>query len=560
MATTNAAKKPVGYECRFAWFTKSKSGDDDAHIIKEIVHYDDNTTGTNVRTVKNHPRKYWTTKPGYRNHEDKKEYEKMEYLDEHVTTQSKLLSAASRSLGQPFFRGTMRQLQDSPYLYGTDISSTALIKQQYKQKYNLATPYTYSAFDTETDVVNKETFNEIIIATIAFSNEVYTFVQERFVKGYTNVIFEVETIAKKVMGHVIDEKNLKLNIKIVPTEIDIVKEVFRIAHEKRPDFIGVWNLPFDINKVLEACKKAKIDPEDLFSDPSVNKEFRFFKFIEGKASKTSASNKRFNFKPAHRWHTLLAPSSFYFTDAMCVFRHVRAGQPEEPNYKLDSILKKYTKVQKIEFEMAKHLTGTAQHQFMQSKYPLHYIVYNIFDAMNMIILDEEIRDHSIQLPVFADISDFKDFNSNPKLTIDAMHPFAISHNWVMGSTSSDMTDDFDEETVDLSGWIVMLPSNMVADNGLELIEQYEAYRTNIRAHVADLDVSSSYPRAGVVYNISKRTTEKEIINIEGVGDYTQRMSTINFTCGATNAVEIATALFKLPSLEELSDAYDRDMG
>lgn len=552
-------QKIKGYECRFATYTKSKDSDDDAHIIKEIIHYEDGSTKPNIRIKENLPRKYWTTKPGFRNHQDKKEYEKLEYLDEHICTQSKLIASVARSIGKPTFRGSMRQLQDSPYIYGTDISSTALVKQRYKELYKLSTPYSYSAFDTECDVVNKETFNEIIIATIAFEKEVYTYTLERFVKGYTNVVEEVNRIAREVMGHVIDERGIKLNLKVVATEIDIVKEIFKVAHEKKPDFIGIWNLPFDIGRILDACKKAKVDPEDLFSDPSVPKKYRFFKFIEGKASKTSASNKRFNFKPAHRWHTVLSPSSFYFTDAMCVLRHVRAGQAEEPSYKLDSILKKYTKVKKLEFEMAKHLTGTAQHQFMQTKYPLHYIVYNMFDSINMIILDDEIKDHAIQLPIFADISDFQNFNSNPKLTVDAMHPFALQHGWVMGSTSSDMTDDFDDETVELSGWIVMLPSNMVADNGLELIKQNPIFKTNIRAHVADLDVSSSYPRGEVVYNISKRTTSKEIIDIEGVSDHDQRMSTINFTCGASNAVEVGTTLFKLPTLSELSDAWDRDI-
>ncbi len=63
------------------------------------------------------------------------------------------------------------------------------------------------------------------------------------------------------------------------------------------------------------------------------------------------------------------------------------------------------------------------------------------------------------------------------------------------------------------------------------------------------------PNGGAALNISKETTKKEIISVEGVSDRLVRMSGINMSSGFTNATEIATCLFGLPQLDEVLDAF-----
>lgn len=94
------------------------------------------------------------------------------------------------------------------------------------------------------------------------------------------------------------------------------------------------------------------------------------------------------------------------------------------------------------------------------------------------------------------------------------------------------------------------------DNGLQLIEEYPNLRTNIRGHVGDLDVSASYPNGGCVFNVSKATTHKELIKIQGVSEHAQRMQGINLSAGATNAIEFCTGLYGLPSLEQMLQAFN----
>jgi hypothetical protein len=68
-------------------------------------------------------------------------------------------------------------------------------------------------------------------------------------------------------------------------------------------------------------------------------------------------------------------------------------------------------------------------------------------------------------------------------------------------------------------------------------------------------VAGSYPNGGATFNISKETTKREIISVEGAEEKTVRMEGINLSSGFTNAVEIATNLFNLPSFDVLLSEF-----
>lgn len=104
----------------------------------------------------------------------------------------------------------------------------------------------------------------------------------------------------------------------------------------------------------------------------------------------------------------------------------------------------------------------------------------------------------------------------------------------------------------------MLPSHLVADNGLKIIEENKELPTNLRIHVGDLDVAGSYPNGECVFNVSKETTSKELISIEGVEDQVSRMQTINISAGRVNAVDIGTSLFGLPTFDVWLDAFTKE--
>lgn len=564
----------AGYECRFAVYCPAQDGSgEDIHLVKEVVHFKDGSKKPSTRILHNWKRPFWITKKGMRRHKDKKEWEKLEHVDRFMCTQSDLPVAVARGLGEPWLvksgRVDMRRIARNPYVYGTDILSTAILKRSYLEKYpELITPYSMAAFDVETDVVHGT--GEITMATLSFGSRVFTAVQKSFVSGQANVIERLQEKLVQYLGKMtsskegkpetvvdfITKRKIQWEVILVDSEIDVIKQAFARAHEWKPDFVAIWNIDFDMPKMLKAMEKAGVDPKDIFSDPSVPPKYRHFRYKQGSKQKVTASGKVTPVKPSAQWHVVFSPSSFYFIDAMCSYRQIRTGSAEEPSYALDAILQKHLGVRKLKFEQADGLAPLEWHQFMQSQYPLEYIIYNVFDCVSMEELDEETNDLSLSLPMFSGCSDFENFNKQPRRLSDNLHFFCLENGKVMASTSDQMTDELDELTVGLDGWIVTLPAHLVVDNGLRNIEENPTQATNIRGHVGDLDVSASYPNGGSVFNISKETTRKEIVEIKGVPEYQQRMQGINLSAGHTNAVEFCTNLFGLPTMEAMLQAFE----
>jgi hypothetical protein len=390
--------KPIGFECRFATFCPApEEGAPDLHVIKQIAHYLDGHTEAQIHQVRNFRYPFWVTKKAYRNHNDKKEWEEIGNVDRFMTTRTGMNQAISRALGQPGLAGMdYRRIARSPYLYGADILSTAVVKKSYLDKFpKLKTPYSVAVFDTEKDVVNGT--NEIIMATLSMGRRVFTAVQKSYLEGVADVhdrahealykyLTKMEAKDKDdndIIVNLIEKRGIEWELLIVDKEIDIVIECFKRAHEWKPDFVAIWNIDFDIPFVMGACDRAGVDPRDIFSDPSVPEAYRYFKYKQGPKKKKMASGKEMPIKPADQWHTVYTPASFYLIDAMCVYRKLRVAAGELPSYGLDYVLGKEGCIRKLKFEEADGLTKLDWHIFMQSNYKIEYIIYNVVDCISM---------------------------------------------------------------------------------------------------------------------------------------------------------------------------------
>lgn len=485
-----------GVECRFATHCTSNFGNrDDLHVVKEVITLQDGTTVPNVRLLKNYKRPFWVTRKGFQNHKQKKEWEHQSKLMEYKCTQADLVNAAAAALGRHGFTGNLRRLARDPYLYGADILSTAVIKREYQTRYpNHVTPYSVACTDAETDVIGGT--NEITMMTLSCKERVYTVIQKSYFEGYSDVVPRLQEAMQKYLGEIVKQRNIKWEIEFAENEGMLVKALLNKAHEWKPDFMAIWNMDFDIPKMVQGLEKYGLNVADAFSDPKVPSEFRFFKYKQGPKQKVTASGKITPIKPAAQWHTVFTPASFYVIDAMCAYRHIRTGQPEESSYSLDYILGLKLNLSKLKFEKASQELGHSNHTFdwhqlMQSKYKFEYVIYNVFDCISMELLDEKTKDLSLTIGQMAGCSDFQNFKSQPRRVVDELHYFVQKHNRVIGTTSDEMENEFDSKTIGLNDWIIMLPAHLVADNGLSIVEEDPTLKTNIRRSVADLDVAAS---------------------------------------------------------------------
>lgn len=574
----------VGYECKHAIYCPPVDNSrDDMIMVKEYIHHPDGTTTPNIRKISNFMREFWVTKEGFQNHADKKEWELVSRLKRYETTQGRLTENVARALGRPGLKSSLKMLARSQYLYGCDITTPALVKRKYmKQFENCITPNTVAVLDIETDVVKGH--GDILSIALTFRNRAIVAVtkeflgtivnpedktHEAFIKYLGNFQADEEALAKisdvkerESRRKLLDLKAraIKLEVVVVDSPGKAVCAIMERAHQWMPDFIAIWNINYDLPRIISALEKEGFDPGRIMSDPSMPERFKFAKYIQGPNKKKKSNGEETPLHPADQWHIMECPASFYFIDAMCVYKRIRVVKGMEPSYSLDYILNKNLGIRKLKFKEADHLSGLKWHQFMQANYKIEYIIYNLFDCISVELLDEKNKDLALTISVLCEHSEYSRFPSQPRRTVDDLHFFCLEDEEprVIATTSDKMNDENEELIVGMNDWIVTLPAHLVVDNGLKVIKEMPELRTGLRVHVADLDVSAAYPNTEDFMNISKETTYRELSKIRGISEDVQRQCGINLTGGTTNAVEICCNLYGLPGFDTLLHSFVED--
>jgi hypothetical protein len=263
---------------------------------------------------------------------------------------------------------------------------------------------------------------------------------------------------------------------------------------------------------------------------------------------------------------------------MCAYKYIRLAKQKEQSYSLDSILNKELGIRKLKFKEADGYTGLQWHQVMQRDYKLEYIVYNMFDCISMLELDEKTKDLGYTLPTYAGLSDFSIFNSQPK-RIGVSYYFHLlkKENHILGTVGSaeseeelaermsvmptyESLDNSDsnniyDDVLDLKQWIVTLPAHLNM-GGVRCIEEDPNAVTMIRPYTFDSDMVGAYPSVTEVCNVSKATTKREIIDMGDIPEDVFRIQNLNIVFGPTNAIEYCRNMFNLPGPLELMALMD----
>lgn len=551
-----------GFECKHVSYTKANDhSSHDMLLIKEVARYSDGRAIPHLRRVFDYKRPFWITKAFFQNHKDKKEWEDQSKLDRFDCKQVDLPDAITRALGRiPTGNSRLRMVCRSPFVYGADITPQVLAKQHYKDKWPeindvRSTPYTVCNLDTEADVANGT--EDIILLSLAMGKKVHLFVSNDFVKGHIHPEEQIRAAFDKYLGEYKAKRSIELEITFHKHEGEIAYEALKMLHAWKPDWVAIWNMLYDIEKMEKALTKYGYDLAEVWSDPSVPKVFQHYRLRKGSNQKVTQSGKTMPKPPYDQWHFLEAPASFQVLDAMCLYRNLRIARGLEPSYSLDSVLERNLGIRKLKFKEADHLVaGSLQwHQFLQRRYPIEYCVYNCFDTISMQELDDLTGDLALQVGFHAGSSDVAYFSSQPRRTWDKLHFECLNRGKVAATTSDTMRTADDDRVVSLRHWIATLPSHLMDHVGMKVVDELPDTTTMAFSFVADLDISSTYPTEQEVLNISRETTVREIIGIQGLDEWTKRSVGVNLTGGYVNATEICTKLFKAPSFDTLLKEY-----
>ena len=484
----------------------------------------------------------------------KKTFEKIDRLQKFTSTQTNLVKSIAKALGMGSYQGTLRMICRSPYVYGADIPSTVLLKNAYQKTYpDCISENTVAVLDIETNVHSEA--KEILMVSLTYKDKAIIAVTKDYLGRIPNPEQQFFDKVDKYLGEYVQARNLKIELVIADNPGAACAIVMERAHQWQPDFVTVFNINFDLPRMIRALEQYGYDIKDVFSDPTVPHQFRKAKYKEAPPQKVTANGKVTAPHPADLWHWMELVASFTFVDSMSLYKKLRAAKGQEPSYGLDYLLGKHLKLSKLKFDMANHVSGLDWHRLMQANYKLEYMVYNIFDCIGVELLDEKVKDISLAIGVLCESSDYAKFPSQPRRLVDAMHFFALERGYVIGTTSDKMREELDQFVIGVENHIVTLPSYHMADIGLKIIKEIPSLATELFMDEYDGDLTSAYPSTQIMSNMARATTRMEMSQMQGISDYDRRMSGINLTGGFNNALELGSTLFKHTDPRTMLEAY-----
>lgn len=560
-------KEVVKVEVRFAVHLPKNSERDDYHYVKELHTYSDGSTEVKIRLIKDYLRPVYVTKENARDHIEKKEYESLDNLICQMTTDSDMYQVAANMLGTPHLGGRKNLLNQSPYLYGTDITASSLIKLESLRRNNFVqSPYTYAMFDVETNPHNDELRVASIVREVNGEYEIYAVVDSDWVKEFKDVR---SLIVKDFQKQYPEEfAKSKLTINVCDHQLDMIRNVFLTANKWSPDFVGIWNMEFDLHKIiLNILKRYNASPLDYICDQRVPRELRRFDFIPAPDVFVTAGGVHVSKQPADKWHKCYSTTTFHFIDTMCTFRALRLHKPREYSYALDYILRKYNNTHKLEIEEAEKFSGLKWHLWMQENRKITYISYNFGDNIEPVKLDKVTKDLETSLPVFAEATDFNDFGSSNKKAYCSLYEFCLQKGYILG-VGADMSpvykkyaDDpnnpeaetYRHDTFSTRDWIQTIPQDNMLPVGMTPFSDYRFVVTSTYGATADIDSVSSYPSCTIAGNVSRTTNVSAVCWIGKYDEFTAKELCLGLIVGNTNTLEICSRSFNLPSMEEISN-------
>lgn len=443
----------------------------------------------------------------------------------------------------------------SPYVFNADLPIETYYLIQFVMEYSTESPKALSLgkLDIENDIIACEDFplhGETPINAVTYinmdTNDVYTlillkdnlpFVPEGHPKYeyYRNLkekfytqVDEVNKNPQMVVNACHSEfdemyPGMKYNLLYYTEELQLLKDLMYIIHNTDNDYIGIWNMPYDMQNIISRPSRIGGDPFELIPDDRFS-----IKMVSFKEDTNPVAHKR-----RHECVTSTVPT---FVDDMVHYAGVRSGRGVIPSLKLNNVARSELKDEKFDYSEISDI----KHLFYDDL--LKFILYNIKDVLLLVSLEKKTKDTSTiysrmyQMCVFP-----KEAFTTTKVVWHSLIKFMYERGYVPGTNrnkgknkkgiidysaalSNQLSDDLDEEDFEDTFFSIEEPDLGGDDNGEEKEEKYQGafvmntlhmQPTNIEVmgkpakyihdNVADLDVSSEYPTAINTCDISNET-------------------------------------------------------
>lgn len=494
-ATSLVPVKKDEYQFVHSTYVKLKDESGDWTVGDCVVVNEKNvdTNESRLKFIKNPDRMFWIAKPGRRNYTEKLEYTRLADCDAYKCKNYQLADSVRKALNVKTFN--QKYLFNSPYLYGADIDIATLVKIAYHNNVTrYPSKYKVSSFDIETSMLGG---HEVIIASYMDpSNTVYISILKAFMKNDT--LEDLQKVVHKRLGefkmmlkpkhlNILNDPPFKVVYNIAEKELDLITWIFQKIHECKPDFVGVWNMGFDIPYVIGRIEYLGGDVRKIMCHPEVPDEYKYVKFIKDNRKKLEHFTDRWD------WLDITGYTQFY--DAMCLYSRLRKVKGREVSYGLDYVSRKILDVGKLDFgETIIH------HIFQESRF-LDYCAYNIVDSV-LVYLDDRVTGDANNMVGIIGPSHLSILNEQTSQLRDAFYEYCRGVDCVTATVGSDMKKDYDYRITNVGG--AVLDPLRTIHTGANILQEIDV-ETFLVKYASDIDAASLYPSLSITFNIARET-------------------------------------------------------
>ena len=286
-------------------------------------------------------------------------------------------------------------------------------------------------------------------------------------------------------------------------EAQMLVHLFQLIHKLKLDFIGIWNISFDIPYIYDRLKVLGIDPADVMCHPDFPSKICYFK---PDTRNHDIKNKNDSF--------ICSDYTKYYDQAE-LYASVRKGGPELRSVKLNYIGERELKDSKLDYSESGDIKTLAYIN------PILFTIYNIKDVLLQAGIERRTNDFdTLYVSSYENATSYdKVFKQTVKLR-NAQYISFVSQGLIPGNNKNifeieenydeakELSDsDEDEEDDSFEGALVADPLY----NGYEGIEMYGRKTNNVYNYAIDFDMTAFYPSSIMGCNINECTLIFKVI-------------------------------------------------
>lgn len=520
--------------------------------------------------IEDYKQDFYIVKEKYRKFTQHKDYIEANKCNRYRSTRARLPMNISNVLyGFPDRSADLRRAKGSPYVFGCEQSIPVVFKHKFHVKYpeyQEKERYSVASYDVETNMWSKE--EEIIMAATTMKNHVVLAICRSWFGGEPDdvILRKLKEAEQEYMADVYTRRGIVNPIYVlVDTPAQVVTENVSRWHEWGPDWIGSWNAGFDMAKNEAALYSSGIHPKDVYTDPTVPKEYRKYDFNPGRTHKVKDDGSSSPLEWQEKFPTVRTLAKWCWLDCGSLYSIKRTAKGKLDDYSLQGT----TVREKVDGKLyikdgntSKYKPGSLEwHKDMQKNFKYQYAMYCIKDNICIEEIDEKTDDMGLSLSMLLKYSEYFNYPSQPNLISDTLSFVALDNGYVWGCTPSIKDETFKKELPTLSNWIALLFTEQCAlHKGKQVFEGLHGLMSRARGITDDIDVEGAYPSETVALNCSNKTTQLEVCKMQGKNADKQREISINYaTSPKANAIGLCHELFGFPLTEEVVKVFEEKM-